>query len=344
MGRFLVYLTANSKKGSVTAIMKKPALIITETIFAVLLTVSVAAAGALVYDLQTNNLHLDSRISSFLHQTSDNSKQESKPADNKQNSKPDEASSVRPAESSQPEASDSENTQSDPEGDVSDTVTLRSEPKDLTEQPSELVDRLDDYGYTLSYSINGNKLIMIDANDLSSLSKAKIYLFQKSENSEYWWNVVGEGEALTDEAYISESGSDYDIGSDSNKTPGGVFSVGSGFYIGTKPDTTYPLFEITEDTYWVTDTESESYNQLVVGTEEKNWSSADHMISSEKSYKYGLVINYNTSDPDPALAGGIFMHCGSGPTEGCIAVPESIMKTILEWLDEDCYAEVFITV
>ena len=66
------------------------------------------------------------------------------------------------------------------------------------------------------------------------------------------------------------------------------------------------------------------------------------MITSEKSYKYGLVINYNTNSPDSKKASAIFMHCGSSATEGSVAVPEDVMKTILEWLDDDSLVSVFI--
>ena len=104
------------------------------------------------------------------------------------------------------------------------------------------------------------------------------------------------------------------------------------------------MFEITEDTYWVTDPESAYYNQKVEGTEGKDWSSADHMITSEKSYKYGLVINYNTNYPNTSKTSAIFMQCGSASTEGSIAIPDYVMKTILEWIDSDSRVNVFITV
>ena len=115
----------------------------------------------------------------------------------------------------------------------------------------------------------------------------------------------------------------------------GFYSVGDGFYIDDKPDTTYPMFQITDKTYWVDDPKSKFYNKKVEGTDKKDWTSADHMISSADAYKYGLVIEFNTSSPDPKMASSIFMHCGNSVTEGCIAMPENIMKAILEWLDKD---------
>ncbi|MBQ5565017.1 MAG: L,D-transpeptidase family protein, partial [Clostridia bacterium] len=179
--------------------------------------------------------------------------------------------------------------------------------------------------------------------NLSNTSKAKLYCYEKNKDG-YWWNVAGEGKTVTDEVYIGENGSAYEVTADSKKTPAGMWLLGEGFYIGQKPDTTYPTFEITEDTYWVTDTESAFFNQKVDGAEEKDWTKAEHMIAAPKSYKYGLVISYNTYEPDTEKPSAIFMHCGNTPTEGCIAVPENVMKAVLEWLDGDCAPFIWITV
>ena len=177
----------------------------------------------------------------------------------------------------------------------------------------------------------------------SNTSKAKLYCYEKAKNG-YWWNVVGEGETVTDEVYIGENGSSYEATADSKKTPAGMWELGEGFYIGEKPVTSYPMFEITENTYWVTDTQSQFFNQRVEGIEEKDWTKAEHTIASEKSYQYGLVINYNMYEPDIEKPAGLFMHCGNTPTEGCIAVPESVMKSILEWLDSDSNPVIWVTV
>ena len=118
------------------------------------------------------------------------------------------------------------------------------------------------------------------------------------------------------------------MASDSKKTPSGVWTLGEGFYIGEKPDTDYPMFAITENTYWVTDEKSKFFNKKVEGTDKKDWNKADHMIASEQSYKYGIVVNYNTDEPVTGKGSAVFIHCGDKPTEGCIAVPEDVMKTI----------------
>ena len=81
-----------------------------------------------------------------------------------------------------------------------------------------------------------------------------------------------------------------------------------------------------------------------MGEEEKDWKTADRMADSKELYKYGLVINYNTETPDKTKGAGIFLHCGSKATSGSVAVPDSIMKTILQWIDKDSKVSVYITV
>ena len=180
-------------------------------------------------------------------------------------------------------------------------------------------------------SLGFDHVIIVDSDTNSG---AKVYCYQKTAKG-YWWNIAGEGKPITDQAYIGTGGADFEIKRGSKKTPMGFYSVGDGFYIDDKPDTTYPMFQITDKTYWVDDPKSKFYNKKVEGTDKKDWTSADHMISSADAYKYGLVIEFNTSSPDPKMASSIFMHCGNSVTEGCIAMPENIMKAILEWLDKD---------
>lgn len=330
--------------------MKKPAFIITETICSVILAASVAAVAVLAVDLNTDQFHLD-RFNPFTQGNSVSEQKKQQTSKNSADSSDQKKTDAQVSEkgAAEKETSDTKNADtSEVSHDTSDqkktAVRFLPEPENLDHQPEDLVNMLTRYTYTLEDSVDGNKVILIDTASGSDRTKAVIYCYQRSGSTGYWWNVAGEGKALCEEAYIGENGSEFDPAPDSGITPGGIFSAGKGFYISDKPNTTYSLFQITDDTYWVTDPESAFYNQQVEGTENKDWSKADHMITSDKSYKYGLVINYNTSDPDKDRSSAVFIQCGSSPTQGSIAVPEDVMKSILEWLDEDSYVSVFITI
>lgn len=301
--------------------MKKPAFVIVETILSLCLVASVGAAGVLAYDIKTNELGLDKLNPFAVSESSDKTKEESSKETTKKESKPE-----------QKESSVSEESKVE-------TIKLREEPKGLKNQPAELEDMLDDYGYSIKNSITGDHFIAVDVNR----SSATVYCYEKNQNG-VWWNVVGDKKPITTEGFVGENGTAFEISEGSKTTPGGIYYLGDGFYTGEKPDTTYSMFKITEDTYWVTDPGSKFYNQKVEGTENKDWSSAEHMITNKDSYKYGIVVNYNVYDTKPDAGSAIFMHCGNTPTAGCIVVPENVMKTILEWLDGDSTASIFITV
>ncbi len=346
--------------------MKKPGFIITETIFSLVLAASVAAVTVLAVDLKTNQFGLD-RFNPFIQSSSSESegenteKEKKSPASDSGETSVKEQSEAESAdtqsktaevsqeqteeslqESSDGQSVDESISESSADEEDGGVVKLREEPKDLKSDAPEMTELLTTYGYTRDY-INGYKFILVDATAGDDKSKAVLYCYEKSDTG-YWWNIIGDGKPISREVYIGSEGSDFEPAYDSKITPGGVLPLGEGFYIGEKPDTDYPMFEITEDTYWVTDPESKYYNQKVEGVEDKDWSTADHMITSDKSYKYGIVVGYNVDDPDSGLASAIFMQCGSSVTEGSIAVPEETMKTILEWLDGSNTATIFITV
>ncbi|MBQ9460764.1 MAG: hypothetical protein IJU51_02440 [Clostridia bacterium] len=346
--------------------MKKRGFIITETIFSLVLAASVTAVAVLAVDLNTNQFQLD-RFNPFRQESSvveddeivPDKKNEQQSTEEKSVSKTEQNESSKeeePKESSaepSEEESDKEKSGADESSAESskesssdskeNEIKLRAEPEKLESQPKELADQMAAYSFDIDTQLLGDRLIMLDTVNSGSKDKAILYCFQKSENG-MWWNIIGDGQPVTTEAYIGENGSGFMPERDSKVTPGGIFYAGTGFYISDKPDTTYDMFQITENTYWVTDPDSQYYNQKVEGTENKDWTKADHMITSEKPYKYGLVVNYNTFEPDSSLASAIFIHCGNAPTEGSIAVPENVMKTILEWCNDKSTVNIFVNI
>lgn len=305
--------------------MKKSSFIITEAILAAVFVLSATVVGVFASDIVNSGKIAEPVKSESTVQES------TKPESTAQSSNAD--SSVQ--EASANETSAEENSQ---ESKPSATQALQlTAPENISSQPEELTKYISDYGYDYD-NMNFDHLIVIDTED----SKGTVYCYQQAENG-YWWNIAGDGKPLTTECYIGENGADFVLTENSKKTPLGFYQLGEGFYIDDKPSTTYPMFKITDDTYWVDDPKSKYYNQKVEGTANKDWASAEHMISDTQAYKYGLVINYNTNPVDTSAGAGIFMHCMDKATSGCVGVPQDIMKTILEWLDKDSNAYIFIT-
>lgn len=117
-------------------------------------------------------------------------------------------------------------------------------------------------------------------------------------------------------------------------TPTGLYTVGLGFYIQNQPNTGLDTFQVTQDTYWVDDPNSQYYNRRVEGTENKDWNSAEHMLSYSRQYAYGFVVNYNTNPIVNGKGSAIFFHVSSTSTAGCIATSETMVLGYLAQLDK----------
>lgn len=119
-----------------------------------------------------------------------------------------------------------------------------------------------------------------------------------------------------------------------SRTPRGAYSLG--FAFGTSnPGTALSFRRITNKSYWISNVNDSQYNTW----QERNSSNRadEHMASYPTQYKYGVVINYNTS----RVAGngsGFFLHCSNGAaTAGCVAIPTSQMRTVLQKLHAGAY-------
>lgn len=68
--------------------------------------------------------------------------------------------------------------------------------------------------------------------------------------------------------------------------------------------------------------------------ENGRWKSEEHLTDYQNAYKYVLVIDYNRWPGVSGKSSAIFMHVDVGiPTWGCVAVPESKLVKILNWLN-----------
>ena len=202
------------------------------------------------------------------------------------------------------------------------TEITPTEPPTQSNDTDELISIISSSGYSLENieEQNINQIVIADTYG----SQADIYLFTK--NGDIWVN-----ENLDCTGYIGSAGIGEKQNSFDNITPYGLYSIKDAFYINEQPSTWLNTFRITEDTYWVDDVESSIYNQKTEG--EQDWKSAIHMIDFPE-YEYGCVIGYNTDYPaEKSMGAGIFMNCGSSPTNGSIALPKDNMISYLNILN-----------
>lgn len=146
--------------------------------------------------------------------------------------------------------------------------------------------------------------------------------------------------------WIGKKGASSKIYEGSMKTPKGIFNLGIAF--GTHDlDINYPYIKINENLFWVDDTSSKYYNNLVslknidtynypyiVKLNKKEFTSAEHLLDYQQEYEYAIYIEYNT-ECKKGKGSAIFLHChgNKGYTLGCIAIHKEDMLFILKNLD-----------
>jgi D-alanyl-D-alanine dipeptidase len=123
------------------------------------------------------------------------------------------------------------------------------------------------------------------------------------------------------------------------KAPAGAFRLSKifGYAPQAEPGWKMPYVSLTSSTECVDDTSSKFYNQVVDrGTVSPDWSSSEHMLRSDDLYRWGILVDDNTSPAKPGSGSCIFMHIWRGPgqpTVGCTSMPQAQLESVLAWLD-----------
>ena len=97
--------------------------------------------------------------------------------------------------------------------------------------------------------------------------------------------------------------------------------------------------QVDDNTYWSGDPDRH-YNEMVDIRDVPDlvMDDSEHIVDYEYQYQYCLNISFN-EDGTPGRGSAIFLHC-FGPakpyTGGCVAVPENIMRMIMQQVSPDC--------
>lgn len=102
-----------------------------------------------------------------------------------------------------------------------------------------------------------------------------------------------------------------------------------------------PYTQVTDDAYWSgDDREGMRYNEMVSLKDfpDLDMENSEHIIDYEYQYQYCLNISFN-EEGAAGRGSAIFLHC-LGPqkpyTGGCVAIPEYIMKQVMQTVQPDC--------
>ncbi|GAB4140290.1 MAG: L,D-transpeptidase family protein [Planctomycetota bacterium] len=127
------------------------------------------------------------------------------------------------------------------------------------------------------------------------------------------------------------------------KAPAGIFRLGPAFgYSRSRPDgCALPYRVATERDYFVDDPSSPDYNRWkTIAPREPNdpgrrWRSFERMRRDDGLYEFGITVEHNMPDAEPASGSAIFLHVWSGPgrpTAGCTAMAREDLLDLLRWL------------
>lgn len=207
---------------------------------------------------------------------------------------------------------------------VSEIVMEQMEAEAPAEMESEVTEKVTSWVADLDVAQTANQIIIVAADG----SDATVSMHKKEEDG-IWTEI------LSTSAKIGRNGIGKTAEGD-GKTPAGQYGFMFGFGNMPDPGTALPYTQVDSSYYWVDDSDSVYYNQFVsTDNVTKDWDSAEHIASVNRSYNYVLAIDYNEACV-PGVGSAIFMHCTPTSGAGCIAVPEDKMIEIMKNVQEGC--------
>lgn len=162
------------------------------------------------------------------------------------------------------------------------------------------------------------------------------------------WNRTGSGWSKWGPAITAWVGAD-GIGRSSeyrSTTPAGSHTLTQAFGYYSNPGTGLPYFKTTWADWWIS-TAGSQYNTHQRCSSCGYRSPDEHLVTETPYYNYAVVID--TPSGASAYPGGsaFFLHVhpsGTGPTAGCVAIPQANLVTIMRWLAPWAHPRILIGV
>ena len=165
---------------------------------------------------------------------------------------------------------------------------------------------------------------------------ASISMHERDENGV--WKQI-----LSTPGYVGKNGLclDEDHAEGCAQTPIGTYRFNRAFGIAEDPGCAIEYVQVDDDTYWSGDfREGMHYNEMVDIKDypDLDMENSEHIMDYEYQYQYCLNISFN-GIMLPFLFSFQFLHClGTKKpyTGGCVAIPENIMKLVMQSVSPDC--------
>ena len=179
------------------------------------------------------------------------------------------------------------------------------------------------------------QLFIVAATDTDA-STADISMHEKDVNGV--WKQL-----LSTPGFVGQNGLCADIAhvEGCRQTPMGTYHFNKAFGIADDPGCSIPYVKVDGNIYWSGDQRNGMhYNEMVNIKDFPNLDkeNSEHIVDCPYQYKYCMNISFNENGT-PGRGSAIFLHC-FGPdnpyTMGCVAIPENIMKQVMQRVKPDC--------
>ncbi len=200
----------------------------------------------------------------------------------------------------------------------------------------------------LAHVAKADQVVVVTASSWST-SHATLRAYERS-NDGGWRQVIRATPARLGWSGLAPAA---DRRQGTGKTPAGTFGIPSAFGRLPDPGTELPYRQFDRNDAWTYNPRRPAtYN--VFQTVDTSWrtygSYVERLWSYGKQYRYVAVMDYNlpkgtiargpdgvrrtTRPANTKAGGGIFLHVTNGTaTAGCIAIPQTVMREVLAWLD-----------
>jgi len=174
------------------------------------------------------------------------------------------------------------------------------------------------------------QILLVKDNSSFFFTRTTLYAMEKRENK--WQMAFEPFNAVIGRNGFAPAGEKRE---GDGRTPSGIYPLKMTFGYDESTGTKMPYHQTLADDIWVDDPNADDYNRWVKKTE-THAASYEIMKRDDNLYKYGIVIEYNTSPVIKGYGSAIFLHIWKGegiPTAGCVAVSEEDIIKIMSWLD-----------
>jgi L,D-peptidoglycan transpeptidase YkuD (ErfK/YbiS/YcfS/YnhG family) len=136
-------------------------------------------------------------------------------------------------------------------------------------------------------------------------------------------------------------------------TPIGSFTLTQAFGRNANPGTGLRYFRSTPADWWISQSGPlyNTHQRCSSGCAFRLGSPNEHLYYETPFYNYAVVIDYNTRNAPGGVRQGagsaFFLHvypAGTGPTAGCVSIPQDKLVTLLRWLTPSAHPRILIGV